>query len=167
LIGELGDILVSDKARAPGKERFDFSTNKQQDIGPVCPSLHSYNQEVRADIGRPKVTRKERERLYPQQDIGIANLNHNHTLAQKVQLGQVACVRVDHICMDTREVSDWHSSILTQVNEPQLHNLLECASDFVGCPIDVLGTKALNLLQSESRGLSDSWGKRIFGSLAR
>jgi len=59
LIEELGDILVSDKAGAPGKEGLDFSTNMQQDMGPVCQSPHSYNQEVREDMGRAIVTRKD------------------------------------------------------------------------------------------------------------
>jgi len=60
--------------------------------------------------------------------------------------------------MDTREVGDGHSSILAQVSELRLHNLLEYASDVVVS--DFLGTKALNLLQSESRGLSAVWKRK-------
>jgi len=85
LVEELGDIFVSGKVREPGKEGLDFSKNMQQEMGPVCQTLHSYNQEVRADMGRATVTRKERERLHPQQDIEIADFNHNQILAKKVQ----------------------------------------------------------------------------------
>jgi len=135
LIEELGDILVSDKARDPGKEGLD-------------------------------VTRRERERLNSQPDIGITGLNHDQTLAQKVQLGHDVCVKRDHVGMDTREAGDGHSPSLAQVSEPQLHNLVKCGSDVVEYASDVVvsdvvRTKALNLLQSKSRGLPDSWEEEV------
>jgi len=74
-------------------------------------------------------TRQERERLNPQPDIGIAGLNHDQTLTQKIQSGHDVCVRRDHVGMDTREAGDGHSPSLAQVSEPQLHNLVECGSD--------------------------------------
>jgi len=96
---------------------------------------------VRADMVRANFTRKERERLNLQQDIEIADLNHNQILAQKVQSCHNACVRGDHRCMDTPDAGNGYSSIRAQVSEPQLHNLLDCASDVVECPSDVLGSK--------------------------
>jgi len=81
----VGGILVSDKAREPGKEGLDFSTNLQQDMITVCQSLYSYNQEVRADMAREDITRKKGERLNPQLDIAKTDLNHTQILAEKVQ----------------------------------------------------------------------------------